>query len=529
MAVVFTGPTTVPVGSASSNFTLAPQIPTSGTYTMSDGGAGGTFTPPTITFASSVVAQTFTYTASSLGMKHIGFGLSGGAPLTSPPYSNITAVGASPPQHVYQMPQFAGIPPYQVLASNNQLPGANIPAANSYTMTGPATLAAGATGTYTLTPNGNTTAQIAISDGGAGGVITTSPVTLNNKTPVTFTYRNNTPQTVTLTSTNTVALFDPAPLSVVITPGPATAYTLTGPATLPAGTNGTYTLTGNGNTTAPITISDGGGGGVIVTSPTALNNTTGVTFTYRNPTPGTYTLTTTNAAGLTNPAPLVVTITAVAATAYTFTGPTTLLVNVNGTYTLTGNGNTAAQVTISDGGGGGTIVTSPVTLNNMNGVTFTYNNATPGTYTLTTTNAAGLTNPPPIVVTVNSIPPAGITTFGTMEAGGGTVTTLVAGASAIVAGPFLTPFRLSLREVIDVAANAAFNLDYQFTTDGGVSWYTGKQAAAIPTTADGTTYTFRARFKIEVGVYWRIRITAGAAPINATFERRLIEKGSTGN
>lgn len=101
---------------------------------------------------------------------------------------------------------------------------------------------------------------------------------------------------------------------------PATSYTFTGPTTLVAGTNGTYFLTGNGATTAPITISDGGGGGVITTSPVSLNNTSAVTFTYSNATPGTYVLTPTNSSGLTDPASITVVITSVGGGSITVTG-----------------------------------------------------------------------------------------------------------------------------------------------------------------------------------------------------------------
>lgn len=72
-AVTMTGPTTGTVGAASSNFTIGANGQITGTVvvTPSDGGAGGTFTPATVSISSGSPTGTFTYTAASTGAKTI--------------------------------------------------------------------------------------------------------------------------------------------------------------------------------------------------------------------------------------------------------------------------------------------------------------------------------------------------------------------------------------------------------------------------------------------------------------------------
>lgn len=53
-------------GVASGNFTVTPNGTITATITPSDGGAGGTFTPSSLTFTASSAAQTFTYTPGSV-------------------------------------------------------------------------------------------------------------------------------------------------------------------------------------------------------------------------------------------------------------------------------------------------------------------------------------------------------------------------------------------------------------------------------------------------------------------------------
>lgn len=90
-----------------------------------------------------------------------------------------------------------------------------------------------------------------------------------------------------------------------------------------------------------------------------------------------------------------------AATAYTLTGPGTGTVGTPVTLTLTPNGTVNCNVTLSDGGAGGTFGVSPV---NMTGLTtVTYTPARSGTITITATNDGGLTDPSPLVITVSTV------------------------------------------------------------------------------------------------------------------------------
>jgi len=66
------GPTAGPVGSASAAFSVTPSPAQADTVNLADGGAGGTFAPPSLTFTTaSAAAQTFTYKATSAGNKSI--------------------------------------------------------------------------------------------------------------------------------------------------------------------------------------------------------------------------------------------------------------------------------------------------------------------------------------------------------------------------------------------------------------------------------------------------------------------------
>jgi hypothetical protein len=87
-AVTMTGASSGTVGVASTNFTVGANGAITGTVvvTPSDGGAGGTFTPTTVSISSGSPTGTFTYTAASTGAKTISVTNDGG--LTNP--SNIT-------------------------------------------------------------------------------------------------------------------------------------------------------------------------------------------------------------------------------------------------------------------------------------------------------------------------------------------------------------------------------------------------------------------------------------------------------
>lgn len=128
------------------------------------------------------------------------------------------------------------------------------------------------------------------------------------------------------------------------------------------------------------------------------------------------------------------------------------------------------------------------------------------------------------------VPPVVTGAAQNQEAGTGTITNILAGDYVVIKGPVQTPYRIALKEVINVQASGAFRLDYQFTTDFGTTWYTGRQIASATSAADGTAYTNRAHAKWDTGYFYRIVIyNSGASPINAIYDKRFIWKGSWGS
>jgi lysophospholipase L1-like esterase len=84
----FTGPTAATVGAASTAFTLSPNgLVTAATITPSDGGAGGTFTPSSVSWTNETVNKTFTYTPATIGTHTITAAVTSGAPTTVTPSS----------------------------------------------------------------------------------------------------------------------------------------------------------------------------------------------------------------------------------------------------------------------------------------------------------------------------------------------------------------------------------------------------------------------------------------------------------
>ena len=92
-AITASGPSSGFTGVASSNFTVGLDANPTGNVvvTPSDGGAGGTFSPATLTLTSSVLTGVFTYTASTSGTKTISF--TNNASLSNP--TNLTYVSTS--------------------------------------------------------------------------------------------------------------------------------------------------------------------------------------------------------------------------------------------------------------------------------------------------------------------------------------------------------------------------------------------------------------------------------------------------
>jgi hypothetical protein len=73
-------------------------------------------------------------------------------------------------------------------------------------------------------------------------------------------------------------------------------------------------------------------------------------------------------------------------------------------------------------------------------------------------------------------------------------------------------------------ATEAFNLDYQFTADGGATWEIGSQVASSTVTVDGgdAGYTQSARLDLIVGYQYRVQIyNNSGSTLNGKYEWRL--------
>lgn len=102
-----------------------------------------------------------------------------------------------------------------------------------------------------------------------------------------------------------------------------------------------------------------------------------------------------------------------------------------------------------------------------------------------------------------------------------------------VAPPALTSHvnrdRSSMALLVIVAADHAFNLDYQFTPDGEANWYVGQQIASSTVTVDGGTagYTQSAVLNVQVGFQYRVQIwNTSGSNLNAAYEWRLYSDNS---
>jgi len=145
------GPATGVSGTPSTNFTLTPAAATLDTITLSDGGAGGTFTPASLTI-SSASAVTFTYTPLSTGVITLTLTSLNGFTITGSPLTYTST--------------------------------------SSYSVSGPSSGAQGQPSTnFTITPAGNLSDTITFTDSGAGGTFTPNSISWSgDHTPHTFTY-----------------------------------------------------------------------------------------------------------------------------------------------------------------------------------------------------------------------------------------------------------------------------------------------------------------------------------------------------
>ena len=207
-SVLFDGLPVLPAGKASDIIQIALPAcrayltdPSANTITLSDGGAGGTFYPPSVTLSTTGNVTRTCY-----------------APPANATGQAIRLSATSAKAGISNPPEIVG----QVLA-----------AATTYLVSGPATATCGIPVQYTVAIPPDTAigvpAVVSISDGGAGGTIEPLEILLTNQQPVaTFMYTAKVATTVTLSFTNStqtlpdmcVILSDPAPITVVCVADP---------------------------------------------------------------------------------------------------------------------------------------------------------------------------------------------------------------------------------------------------------------------------------------------------------------------
>ncbi|MBS0371759.1 MAG: hypothetical protein JSS57_21465 [Proteobacteria bacterium] len=188
MAAPAGGPELVP----SANFTIGANGSITGTVTVtpSDGGAGGTFTPPSVAISSGTPTATFTYTPpAGSATRTISVTNNGG--LTNPPSVSYVV---------------------------------NAPSATMVTLSGPEQLLVGTTGTLTAEVDGFATGDLTITLNPVvgltfGGVIVIQDGTSSGSTTITA----STPGTKTISGSNNGGLAGPASINVVAF-APAVTY-----------------------------------------------------------------------------------------------------------------------------------------------------------------------------------------------------------------------------------------------------------------------------------------------------------------
>lgn len=158
--------------------------------TPSDGGAGGTFTPPVVNLGPGTISGTFTYTPVSTGIKTISITSDNGT-LSNPAAVSYNVTGATAVQfNSYPSSGYSGV------ASSSFVVGAN------------GTI----TGTVRVTPN----------DSGGGGSFSPTFVDISAGTPTgSFTYTPATTGAKSIALTNNAGLSNPSAVTYTVTAAPS--------------------------------------------------------------------------------------------------------------------------------------------------------------------------------------------------------------------------------------------------------------------------------------------------------------------
>lgn len=240
---------------------VTPDASVTDVVTLSDSGAGGTFSPSaTVTFTSSSATQNPTYTPSATGTKTITATSTAGGTVSGSPLSLSVA-------------------------------------ARGYIVTGSSIGFVGNSVAYTLTPSGVTTDTVTFSDSSGGGSF--SPTSLSwsgtsNAQIVHYTPGTAGTKALTFTSADGGVVFG-SPLTLFVF---HVGYTLTGPSSGNIGSVLTYTVTPLATATDTITLSHSGSAGTLSTTTlTFTASALSQTFTFTPSAIGTATITATSSDG----------------------------------------------------------------------------------------------------------------------------------------------------------------------------------------------------------------------------------------
>lgn len=97
--------------------------------------------------------------------------------------------------------------------------------------------------------------------------------------------------------------------------------------------------------------------------------------------------------------------------------------------------------------------------------------------------------------------------LGVGEYGAGSVASVAALSGQILVGPWQTVDRRQYEIKVQARGTTTFNLNYEFSTDKGATWYVGEQVAAASVSIDdGANYAKEAHLHVNVGYWWRVSV-----------------------
>jgi hypothetical protein len=365
---VITGSDLIDLG-APADFTIIPDAPYQGKVTLSDGNAGGIFTPAVIDFTDQDLSKSFTYAPVQRGV----FDLSSEA---------IPAV---------------------ISDANHRV---SVPAAN-YTLVGPSSSKVGEPVSFRFTPDGPWSGRVSLSETGANGQFSPAELVYNGQaTASIFTYTPAAAGTAQLelslsaaTGWGNIAGPTTQDLTVREQTVAASGFTVIGPEQVARNQPGTFRVVPDGSYTGTVTVAVTGGGSLSETSLQFTSGDSGKEFTYTPISTGSKTLIVT-AVGLSSSVVNLPVI--VPAENLILSGPSTVPAGQVGRYSLTVDGPWTGQIALDDSASAGSFSTSMITFTGLGGtVDFTYTPTQPGRINLSAVVWAG--SPlavAPLVVTV---------------------------------------------------------------------------------------------------------------------------------